>query len=106
MTVTYEWEFSSFEKAPLVGELADVVKTIHWRLKATDGAYHTSAYGTVTLPDPDPDNFTAYEDITKQWAIDATSSVLDVATLEASLAADIDRLKNPPVVASPPPFEN
>lgn len=102
--VTYQWEFSTFERAPLVGELVDVVKTIHWRLNATDGAYRASIYGTVVLPDPDPDNFTAYEDITKQWAIDATSSALDVAALELSLSSEIERQKNPPIVSAPPPF--
>lgn len=106
MSVTYTWEFSTFEKAPSLDGLADVVKVIHWRMYAEDAPYKTSIYGTAPLGAPNPDNFLAYEDITKQWAIDAVSSVIDVPATEAALAAEIERQKNPPVVSSAPPFQN
>ena len=106
MTITYTWEFSTFDTAPSSNGLLDVVKTIHWRLNAEEDGYRSSVYGTASLPDPDPDNYVAYEDITKQWAINATSSVIDVPANEAILAADIARQKNPPIVPAPPPFTN
>lgn len=106
MSVTYAWEFSTFEKAPALDGLVDVVKVIHWRLYAEDGQYKTSVYGTVVLAAPNPDNFVAYEDITKQWAIDAVSAVVDVPATEASLASVIECQKNPPVVSVAPPFQN
>ena len=106
MAITYTWEFSIFEKAPSLDGLADVVKVIHWRMHAQDGQYRTSSYGTALLGAPNPDNFLDYEDITKQWAIDAVSSVIDVPATEAALAAEIERQKNPPVVSSAPPFQN
>lgn len=104
MTITYTWEFGSFEKAPLQDGLVDVVKVIHWRLYAKDAPYVASVYGSVTLSGPDPDNFIAYEDITKQWAIDAVCGTLNVESLELSLANEIERQKNPPIVSAPPPF--
>ena len=106
MAITYTWEFSVFDKAPSSDGLLDVVKTIHWRLNAEEDGYRATVYGTAILPDPNPDNYVAYEDITKQWAIDATSSVIDVASYEAILAANIERQKNPPIVSSAPPFSN
>lgn len=106
MSVTYTWEFSTFEKAPSQDGLTDVVRVIHWRLYAKDAPYVASIYGTVTLPAPDPDDFVAYEDITKQWAIEAVSGSLDIAAMELSLASEIERQKNPPVVSAAPPFAN
>jgi hypothetical protein len=106
MSVTYVWEFSTFDTAPSSNGLLDVVKTIHWRLNAEEDGYRSSVYGTAPLSDPNPDNFIAYKDITKQWASDATSSVIDVPAYEATLAADIARQKNPPIVSAAPPFQN
>jgi hypothetical protein len=106
MSVTYTWEFGSFEKAPSENGLADVVKVIHWRLYAKEDQYTVSVYGAVNLDPPNQDNFVAYEDITKQWAIDAVSSKLDIAALELSLAGEIERHRNPPIVSAPPPFTN
>ena len=106
MSTTFNWQFESFERAPLVGDLVDVVRVIHWRLNAADADYRTSAYGTATLPDPDEDNFTDFDDITKQWAIDAVSSVIDVPAIEASLEAQIGNMKAPSVISTLPPFDN
>jgi hypothetical protein len=106
MAIAYTWEFSQFEKAPQQDGLLEVVKVIHWTLKAEDGNYRSSAYGTTSVAAPDPDNYIAYEDITKQWAIDAVSAVLDVPAMEASLLAAIERQKNPPIVSAAPPFSN
>lgn len=106
MAIIYTWEFNIFEKAPSLDGLADVVKVIHWRMYAEDAPYKTSIYGSAPLGAPNPDNFVAYEDITKQWAMDAVSAVIDVPAIQASLAAEIDRQKNPPVVPAPPPFTN
>lgn len=106
MSINYEWQFSNFETAPVEGDLAQVVKVIHWRLHASDGPVATSCYGTVNLDPPDPDDFLAYEDLTKAWAIACVSAVIDVPALEASLAGEIDRIKSPPVVSMSPPFAN
>ena len=104
--ITYTWEFSTFETAPVEETLVQVVKVIHWRLHAEDGAVRTSIYGTVNLASPNPDDFVAFNELTKQWAIDAVSSVIDVPATEAALAAEIERQKNPPVVSVVPPFQN
>ena len=106
MAITYTWEFSQFEKAPLEDSLIDVVKVIHWRLNAEQDGYYSSVYGSAPLSPPNPDNYIAYEDITKQWAINVVSSIIDVPATEELLANQIERQKNPPVVPAPPPFTN
>lgn len=106
MSIAYTWRFEAFQTAPAEGDLAQVVKVIHWRLHAEDGDARTSVYGTVNLDPPDPDDFVAFEDLTKAWAIERVSAVIDVPALEASLAGQIAAIKSPPVVSLTPPFAN
>lgn len=104
MGIAYSWTFPQFDVAPSEGGLSEVVKTIHWRLDAIDAGVAAGAYGTVALGEPSPDNFTPYADITEQWAIDQTSALIDLPKIEAALAGEIAKKKNPPVVPMTPPF--
>jgi hypothetical protein len=106
MTIEYTWEFSQFERAPSEDGLINVVKAIHWRLNAEQDGYRSSVYGSVPLGPPNPDDYIAYEDITKQWAINVVSAIIDVPATESLLADQIESQKNPPVVPAPPPFTN
>ncbi len=104
MGIAYSWTFPQFDVAPSEDGLTDVVKTIHWRLDAIDAGITAGAYGTVALGEPSPGNFTPYADISEQWAIDQTSALIDVPAIEAALAGEIAKKKNPPVVPMTPPF--
>jgi hypothetical protein len=104
MAIAYSWTFPQFDVAPSEDGLSQVVKTIHWRLDAIDAGVSAGAYGAVSLGQPSPDNFTPYADITEQWAIDQTSGLINLPEVEAALAGEIAKKKNPPVVPSIPPF--
>jgi hypothetical protein len=104
MSIAYTWSFPQFEVAPSEDGLTNVVSVIHWRLDAMDGIYSAGAYGTVALGAPDPAAFTPYADITEQWAIDAVSANIELAQVEAALAGEINKKKNPPTVPMAPPF--
>lgn len=104
MAIAYSWTFPQFDVAPSEDGLSEVVKTIHWRLDAIDGGFSAGGYGTVALGEPDPDNFTPYADITEQWAIDRTSALIDLPAVQAALAGEIAKKKNPPVISQVPPF--
>lgn len=107
MTITYEWEFSQFDTKPHSDGLTNVVSCIHWRLTGTDElGYMASNYGTVILGDPSPAGFTPFEDITKALTISWMEAVTDVEAIKASIADQIDRARNPPVVPMVPPFDN
>ena len=101
---TYTWSFPQFEVVPSLDGLTDVVKVIHWRYDAMDGAFSAGAYGTVSLGAPDPAAFTPYADITEQWAIDAVSASIDLPAVEAALTGEINKKKNPPTIPMNPPF--
>jgi hypothetical protein len=90
--------------APSEDGLSQVVKTIHWRLDAIDAGVSAGAYGSAALGQPDPAHFTPYADITEQWASDQTSPLINLPEVEAALAGEIAKKKNPPVVPQVPPF--
>jgi len=102
--ITYSWIFSQFDTAPSLDGLTDVVKVIHWRMNAEEDGISTTAYGTVNLADPSPAQFVPFSEITEEMTIEWVSSAMNVADVQASLAAQIAMIKNPPVVPMAPPF--
>ena len=115
MAATITWSISQFDTAPSEGDLTNVVKTAHWRCNAVetvtvDGEeveYNAGAYGSVGFAAADAESFTAYDDITKangiQWVKDKLGAD-HVTDLEASLVANIESQKNPPIVQLPLPW--
>jgi len=104
MAITYTWSFPQFDVAKAEDGLTDVVKTIHWRYDAVDGAFNVGAYGTVGLGAPNPQDFIPFADLTEAWAVAAVSASVDVPAMDAGLAAQIETAKNPPIVPMAAPF--
>ena len=102
--IIYKWDFSQFIVAKSEDGLTDVVKEIYWIYNAYDDTYFANKYGTLRLGPPNPTNFTPYDQLTEQWAIDAVSAQVDVPAMQVELAAQIEDEKNPPIVPMPPPF--
>ena len=111
MANTYTWDFPTLDTAPSEDGLSDVIKTIHWRITAVsdseqdaDGNYLSAAsYGTAS-PELDPDNFVAFNSITKDWCKERVLASLGQteADLQANLDTQIDNLANPPIVQKVP----
>lgn len=108
MAITYDWIFTSLIVKPIQESLVDVVVLVDWRRTATDGTYHAQCYGQVSLGPPNPAAYTPFADLTKaevtQW-VEATIGPEQMAQFDQSLAGDIERQRNPPVVAMTPPWE-
>jgi hypothetical protein len=104
MTSNLTWSFPQFDVAPTEDGLDNVVKTIHWRLDAVDGAYSAGAYGSVAVDAPDPSSFVPYSQITPQWTIDAVLSKINFDEVKQALENQIALKKNPPVLPMVPPF--
>lgn len=102
MAITYDWNISQLECYPEHEGEANVVFTIHWRYGATDGDYFADVYGSQGVSvEIDPENFIAYEDLTKADVVGWLEDVMGaekIAEMKANLASQIDNLKNPPVV--------
>lgn len=57
-----------------------------------------SAYGSVGFPEPDPDDYTPYSELTKEQILDWTFAILgqeQVDAIENSLKAQVDEKLNP-----------
>ena len=100
MATTFTWSYDSLERDVSKDGLADVVITSYWRITGVDGDHSATTYGSAGIAAPDPDDFTAFADVTqaqvKAWTLAALAD-LDIteATLEAGLQSQIDLLKTP-----------
>lgn len=108
MANTKKWVIAAFDCKPQEGEMTDVVFTVHWRKQATETVgektYTADTYGACTVGAPDAENFTAFNDLTEEIVIPWLEAVLDVAAIDASLDAQIETQKNPPVVTKKAPW--
>ena len=112
MANTYTWDFPTLDTAPSEDDLSDVIKTIHWRITAVsdseqdaDGNYlSASSYGTAGAGEVDPDNFVAFNSVTRDWCKEKVLASLGQteADLQANLDTQIDNLANPPIVQKVP----
>lgn len=108
MANTKKWVIAALDCKPSVDGLTDVVSTIHWRKQATETVgettYTADTYGACTVSEPDAENFTAFEDLTEEVVIPWLEATLDVEAIDASLDAQIETQKNPPVVTKKAPW--
>jgi hypothetical protein len=102
----YNWIILAMECVKNEGDLTDVVITIHWRYEATKDEFSTDTYGATAIPLPTGEDFTPYEELTKDQVVGWLESSLDVEAMEKSLESQLDLLINPTNVTLPPPFEN
>ena len=109
-TPTFFWEIQSMEVIIKDGNLNDVVYNVNWSLTALTIAnntpYSVKNYGSVVVPPPDPEDFTPYEDLTKDQVVGWLYTVLPVPDMEASLTRQLDAMINPATETLPPPFPN
>jgi hypothetical protein len=86
------WTIANLER-----NLSDGGVTVaHWRVTEVDGDYSASAYGTCGFtPDPDADDFVAYDSLTEATVLGWVHAEVDQAATEAALTAKIEADKNP-----------
>tara|TARA_R100000353_G_scaffold29862_2_gene24613 strand:- start:93 stop:407 length:315 start_codon:yes stop_codon:yes gene_type:complete len=99
------WNVVSLDATKTVGSLSDVVTTVHWTAKDSDGDYIGSAYGSVAIAEADSKSFTAYKDITEENAIAWAKAAIgsdEVTAIETRIAAQITELKTPTVTSGVP----
>ena len=87
MNVT--WTISNLDRQVSDG----LVTTAHWRVDAVDGEHTAGAYGSVGFTRGD--DFIPFEQLTEAQVIAWVKAQLDVAEIEASLAGQINKQKNP-----------
>lgn len=88
--MNYEWNVVNMERKTDNG----FVVTVHYTVTAVDGEVTASTYGTVGYTQ-EADNFTPFEQLTKDQVVGWVQTSLDKDAVEASLASQIEALKNP-----------
>lgn len=100
-----EWTVSAMDCKVSEDNLSDVVYCVHWRCSATEDGYSASVYSTCSLPAPDPANFIAYADLTKEEVLNwIWANGVDKAGTEAAVLGQIERQKNPVTINPPLPW--
>ena len=100
----FAWEFPQFIVSPYYDGLTNVVTAINWVCTGTNGAYASSASGTVNLGSPNPAEFTPYADITQEMAYQWVSQCISMPAVESQIAAQINQLSQPVTQSQAPPF--
>jgi hypothetical protein len=71
------------------------ITTVHYTVNAVDGDYTASTYGTVGYTEQPDEQYIPYADLTQAEVIGWVQTFLGKDTVEASLATQIEALKNP-----------
>ena len=96
---TFNWQISALNCYPQQDNLTDVVFIAHWRCTGTDGEHTASVYSTCSLPAPDPEAFTPYEDLTLNQVLGwIWNAGVNKDATEAAVQTQIDNLIDPPVI--------
>lgn len=92
MTFTYTWKIKSLKKQDdPSAELEDIIIQTYWECTGTDSANNSGTFHGATPFEPDkvdPDNFTAYENLTEAEVIDW---IRDVVTRDIGYKLHIDQ---------------
>ena len=95
---TYLWTIPQMDRLTSDG----FVVTVHYNVTATDGTYSASTYGTIGFEAGTPT--TPFASLTEAQVVAWVKNKLGEATVEASLASQIEAQKNP-VKASGLPWQ-
>ncbi len=110
MAITYELSIKNIETAPTEGDLQDVVKIIHYMYigKETIDSkdFHGYAIGAVEMNAPSSDSFTSFADLTEDQVTAWVEPKLDLVSIKADVASQIEIQKNPPTVVKSNPWSN
>jgi hypothetical protein len=108
METNFQWVISQLNCAVESEGLPNVINVIHWRYNATkvegDKTYFAETYGASSVAQPNPQNFTPYEDVTEQEIINWLEQILPIDAMQSSLEANIALQINPVEVTLPLPW--
>ena len=96
MAIVYNWNVSQTNYETANG----FITTAHWQVTAVDGEYSTSTYSTCSWADGTPT--IPYAQVTMAEVLDWIWASVDKDATEASLAQQIELLKNPVVSSGTP----
>lgn len=101
---TFTWTIPALDCAVSKDGLTNVVETIHWRYRGTNKNDTTSEiYGAQSVGDPNPEEFTPYEDLTVEVVSQWLESIMDMEEMQQNIENQINELENPTHITLPLP---
>jgi len=92
--MSYTWKISAMDYAVSQDGLANVVTTVHWRCsKEDENGNSGSSYGTHSLPAPDPDNFTDWDNLDEFTVLSWMTADMIAKSAEGE-ETPVDRIQN------------
>lgn len=88
---TFNWTINQMDRLTSDG----FVVTVHYTVTAEDTGTTTSTYGTIGYTQEPDETYTPYDQLTEAQVVGWVQTALGQDTVEASLQAQIDALKNP-----------
>lgn len=107
MTITTNWKIEGVDCLTQVGEYADVVYTIHWRVFATDGTDTTSVYSSCIISFVEGGNFTPYQNLTEEQVLEWTFASLGEegkTKAEQAAVSALEDIISPKIISNPLPW--
>ena len=105
MSTVITWNISVLNCIPQTAEGADYVVTAHWQCNGVDGDYNGSVYSTCSFPVVQGENFTPYNQLTKDQVLGwVWANGVDKDATEAAVQQQIQNQINPPIVSPPLPW--
>ena len=104
--IKYTWVIAALESATEENSLNKVVKTVHWRYRGTDetsGIFY-ELFGAQAMDEPNVAVYIPYDELTEATVVSWLEKKLDVSSFQASIATEIEKIKNPPIVIDHNPF--
>ena len=95
---TFNWQIANMDRLTADG----FVVTVHYNVTATDDAYTSSTYGTVSYTQEPNEAYIPYADLTEAIVVGWVQTSLNKDTVEASLQGQIDAQKHPVQAAGVP----
>jgi len=100
--ITFNWTISAVERAINLDGLQDVIQTVHWRYRGTDeNGVTAETYGATAVGQPNPQDFTPFDDVTASDVEGWLEVLLDVPSMQANLQAQIALLITPTTITGP-----
>jgi hypothetical protein len=102
--ITFEWTISTLDCAVSKDGLSNVVETVHWRYSGiNENGTTAEVYGSQSVGDPNPNEFTPYQELTAGIVSNWLEGILDVVGMRVSITTQIHNIENPTHVSLPLP---
>jgi hypothetical protein len=94
------WDIAQLERHLPDGDTCPdgAVYTAHWTVSLEENGETASSYGSVGIGEPNPADFTPFDQLTKEQVVDwvlSTLSIDQVVTIEEALHNQIQQKLNP-----------